>query len=54
MKILLAWIIAMLLSFGTKAQKVFSVNAGYQADIKIYVVDADYEVDLLVYKVDTD
>ena len=37
-----------------KAQKVYSVDAEYKADVKVYVVDADYKADLLVYKVDAD
>ncbi len=34
------------------AQDVFSVEYGYQADVKVYVVEHDYQADLLVYKVD--
>lgn len=34
------------------AQKVFSVDGAYQADVKIFVVDAAYQADLLVFKVD--
>ena len=37
-----------------KAQKVYSVNADYKADVKVYVVSADYKADLLVYKVSAD
>lgn len=36
------------------AQKVYSVDADYKADVKVFVVDADYKADLLVYKVDSD
>ena len=36
------------------AQKVYSTDADYKADVKVYVVDADYKADLLVYKVDAD
>lgn len=34
------------------AQKVYSVDHDYQADIKVYVVDKDYRADLIVYKTD--
>ena len=37
-----------------KAQKVFSVNKDYKADIKVFVVSSDYKADLLVYKVSSD
>ena len=33
-----------------KAQKVFSTDSQYQADVKVYVVDSEYQADLLVYK----
>ncbi len=35
-----------------KAQKIYSVDQEYKADIKVYVVDQEYKADLLVYKVD--
>lgn len=38
----------------TSAQKIFSTDADYKADVKVYVTDADYKADLLVYKVDAD
>lgn len=34
------------------AQKVYSVDHDYQADIKVFVVDKDYRADLIVYKTD--
>ena len=34
------------------AQKIFSVNHDYQADVKVFVVDAEYKADLVVYKTD--
>ena len=34
-----------------KAQKIFSVDAEYKANVKVFVVDAEYKADLLVYKV---
>ena len=36
------------------AQKVYSVNYDYQADIKVFVTNYDYQADLLVYKVKYD
>lgn len=36
------------------AQKVYSVDAEYKADVKVYVVDAEYKADLLVYKEDAE
>ena len=38
--------------FKANAQKVFSVDQSYKADIKVFVVDNNYKADLLVYKVD--
>lgn len=35
------------------AQKIFSVDSRYDADIKVYVVDSRYDADLLVYKCDS-
>ena len=32
------------------AQKIYSVDAEYKAQVKVYVVDAEYKADLLVYK----
>lgn len=34
------------------AQKVYSVDHEYQADIKVFVVDKDYHADLIVYRTD--
>ena len=34
----------------TYAQKVYSTNYEYQADVKVFVVDYEYQADLLVYK----
>jgi len=47
-------IILMCLTFGVKAQKVYSVQYDYQADIKVFVTQYDYQADLLVYKVKYD
>ena len=32
------------------AQKIYSVDAEYKAQVKVYVVDAEYKADLVVYK----
>lgn len=37
---------------GTLAQKVYSVDHDYQANIKVIVVDKDYRAYLIVYKTD--
>lgn len=48
--------ILFLLAFGltfvgsASAQKVYSTNHEYQAEVKVYVVDHEYQADLLVYK----
>lgn len=42
------------ISFAMNAQKIYSEDAAYKADVKIYVVDAEYKADLLVYKVDAE
>jgi lipocalin len=34
------------------AQKVYSTNYKYQADVKVYVTDKEYRADLLVYRTD--
>ena len=46
--ILLALILSPLTSL--HAQKIFSVDAEYKADVKVFVVDAEYKADLLVFK----
>ena len=43
------------LSIGkVQAQKIYSVNYDYQADVKVYVVNYDYQADLKIYFVDYD
>lgn len=37
----------------TNAQKVYSVDSQWQADVKVYVVDSEWQADLSVYKVDS-
>ncbi|MYM13168.1 DUF6150 family protein [Muribaculum intestinale] len=36
------------------AQKVYSTDRQYQADVKVFVVDHEYQADLIVYKTDKD
>lgn len=36
------------------AQKIYSVERPYQANLKVFVVDKDYKADLVVYKTDKD
>ena len=51
MKILLIFLIASFsFSLSLKAQKIFTVDANYKADIKVFVVDAEYKADLVVFK----
>ena len=53
MKYVLVLLLAMVsIQNSGSAQKVFSVDAAYQADVNIFVVDAAYQADLLVFKVD--
>jgi hypothetical protein len=39
-----------LVATSLNAQKIFSVDAEYKANVKVFVVDAEYKADLLVYK----
>ena len=41
-----------LLSTTVSAQKIFSVDQSYKADVRVYVVDQSYQADLLVFRVD--
>jgi len=41
------------LSGSIKAQKIYSSDSRYDADIKIFVVDSRYDADLLVYKTES-
>jgi len=45
--------IVLLSNYQGHAQKVFSCDSKYDADVKIYVVDSKYDADLCVYKVDS-
>ncbi|MDE5958524.1 MAG: hypothetical protein K2G78_09525, partial [Muribaculaceae bacterium] len=35
-----------------EAQKIYSVDSAYKADVKVYVVDHEYQADLVVYRTD--
>lgn len=37
---------------GAMAQKVYSTDHGYQADVKVFVVDNEYRADLIVFRTD--
>lgn len=52
MKALILSILMMATAF-TFAQKVYSTDSRYDADIKVYVVDSRYDADLIVYKCDS-
>lgn len=39
-------------SINMSAQKIYSVDHEYQADVKVFVVDAEYKADLVVYRTD--
>lgn len=38
------------LLFSSNAQKVFSTDSKYDADVKVFVADSKYDADLIVYK----
>lgn len=44
--------ILLLVGMSMSAQKIYSVDHEYQADIKVFVVDSEYKADLIVYKTD--
>lgn len=50
----IAFIVLLIQGGIVKAQKIYSTNYDYQADIKVFVVSHDYKADLLVYKVDAE
>ena len=49
-KIVLSLLIAGGLSIQAKAQKIFSVNSKYDADVKVFVASNKYDADLVVFK----
>lgn len=40
------------IAISVMAQKMYSTDSRYQADVVVYVVDAEYKADLIVYKTD--
>jgi len=46
-----AFVLSMAAFINASAQKVYSCDSKYDADIKVFVVDSKYDADLLVYKV---
>lgn len=38
--------------FAASAQKVYSTDSQYRADVKVFVVDHEYQADLVVYRTD--
>lgn len=54
MKKLLFLIIMVCTTMMAHAQKVYSTDHDYQADVKVYVVDHDYQADLKIYFVNHD
>ena len=52
MKRLISILLFLFLIFNAEAQKVFSTQHSYQADIKVYVVDKEYQADKKIYFVD--
>ena len=45
-------LIALMATTSLYAQKVYSTDHEYQAEVKVYVVDHEYQADLLVYQED--
>lgn len=44
--------ILLTVSMAISAQKIYSIDHEYQADIKVFVMDSEYQADLIVYKTD--
>ena len=53
MRTILSFIAFACILMNASAQKIYSVDSRYDADIKVYVVDSRYDADLLVYKCDS-
>lgn len=51
-RFLLIVTLATLSAITAYAQKIYSVNHEYQADVKVFVVDKEYQADLVVYRTD--
>lgn len=48
-RVLLVLVAVLAVSAGMYAQKVYSTEKEYQADVTVYAVDHEYQADLLVY-----
>jgi len=53
MKLIFSVLLFLGLLANVSAQKIFSVDSRYDADIKVYVTDSRYDADLIVYKCDS-
>lgn len=53
-KLFLIVVLAILSVSISNAQKIYSVDYAYQADVKVFVVDKEYKADLVVYRTDKD
>ena len=49
-KVFLSVLIAVGLSIQADAQKVFSTDSKYDADVKVFVANSKYDADLVVFK----
>ena len=47
--ILLASILCICCAYGLNAQKVYSTDSKYDADVLVFVADSKYDADLLIY-----
>ncbi len=52
-KILLALVMGMMCS-AAHAQKIYSTDRAYEADVKVFVTDKEYKADLIVFETDKD
>ncbi len=52
-QLIFALISFLFLSIVSNAQKIYSCDSKYDADVKIFVVESKYSADLLVYKADS-
>lgn len=49
--ILLVFMLSLMYASNCMAQKIYSIDSKYDADLKVYVTDSKYDADLVVYKV---
>ena len=48
-RLLFCAVAALIATVSAYAQKVYSTNYEYQADVKVYVVDYEYQADLKIF-----